>query len=149
MKLLLVCTSGGHFATMRGLEPFWSEHERVWVTDQKKDTQILNNWQEIVYWLPYQGPRQLIPFVLNFPKILQIVALERPDIIISTGANIAVNFAIAAKFFGNHFIYVESISRSQELSLSGKLVYFLCNELYVQWPELSAKYSKAAFKGYI
>ncbi|MEO1560085.1 MAG: UDP-N-acetylglucosamine--LPS N-acetylglucosamine transferase, partial [Cyanobacteria bacterium J06632_19] len=35
MKLLLVCTSGGHFSTMRRLESFWSNHERVWVTDWK------------------------------------------------------------------------------------------------------------------
>jgi hypothetical protein len=47
------------------------------------------------------------------------------------------------------FMYIESISRSKDLSLSGKLVYPLCDELYVQWPKLSQKYPKAVFAGYV
>lgn len=27
---------------MRGLEPFWLQHDRVWVTDLKKDTEVVN-----------------------------------------------------------------------------------------------------------
>jgi beta-1,4-N-acetylglucosaminyltransferase len=107
------------------------------------------NGKEKVYWLPYQGPRQVVPFLLNLPTSLRIVSQEQPSLIISTGASIAVNFAIAAKVFGIKFVFVESISRSQELSVSGKLVYSLCNELYVQSPNLCAKYPKAIFKGYV
>ncbi len=148
MKIMLISTSGGHFATMRNLEPFWSQHERVWVTDLKKDTEVLNG-KEKVYWLPYQGPRQTVPFLLNLPRSLKIISQEKPNLIISTGASIAVNFAIAARVLGTKFIFVESISRSQELSLSGKLIYLLCNDFYVQWPNLCTKYPKAVFKGYV
>ncbi|MEB3182610.1 MAG: PssD/Cps14F family polysaccharide biosynthesis glycosyltransferase [Nostocaceae cyanobacterium] len=149
MKILLVCTSGGHFATMKYLEPFWSHHERVWVTDHKKDTEELNKRHEKVYWLSYQGPREIMPFLANIPRTLGIIAKEKPDLIISTGASIAVNFSLAARIFGKRFIFVESITRSKELSLSAKLVYFFCNELYVQWPDLPTKYPKAMFKGYV
>jgi beta-1,4-N-acetylglucosaminyltransferase len=38
---MLVCTSGGHFATMKDLQAFWSKHDRVWVTDPNKDTEYL------------------------------------------------------------------------------------------------------------
>ncbi|BAZ09725.1 putative glucosyltransferase EpsE homolog [Calothrix sp. NIES-4071] len=145
---MLVSTSGGHFSTMRGLEPFWLQHDRVWVTDLKKDTEVLNG-KEKVYWLPYQGPRQIIPFLFNIPTALRIVSQEQPSLILSTGASIAVNFAIAAKISGIKFVFIESISRSKELSLSGKLVYALSNEFYVQWPNLCDKYSKAIFKGHV
>ena len=147
MKLLLVCTSGGHFSTMRSLEPFWGSHERVWVTDWKKDTKLLDN-NEKVHWLPYQAPRDLLAFWKNIPRVFQIVYTEQPDMVISTGASIAVGFAFATKFFGKRFVYVESISRSEELSLSGKLVYQFSDEFYVQWPDLCRKYPKAIFKGY-
>ena len=147
MKLLLVCTSGGHFSTMRSLEPFWSNHERVWATDWKKDTKLLENIEK-VHWLPYQAPRDIWAFGRNIPQVLKIVFSEQPDIVISTGASIAVGFAFAAKLFGKRFVYVESISRSEELSLSGKLVYKLSDEFYVQWPNLCRKYPKAIFKGY-
>lgn len=133
---------------MKSLEPFWLQHDRVWVTDLKKDTEVLNG-KEKVYWVPYQGPRQIVPFLLNIPTALRIVSQEQPSLVLSTGASIAVNFAIAAKISGIKFVFIESISRSKELSLSGKLVYSLSNEFYVQWPDLCNKYSKAIFKGHV
>lgn len=148
MKLMLVCTSGGHFATMNSLKRFWMQHERVWITDFKPDTSALDA-TERVHWLPYQGPRDMRAFARNFPAALKITAVEKPDLIVSTGANISVSFAIVAKLTGVRFMFVESLSRSTELSLSGKLVYPLCDELYVQWPSLAKRYSKAVFAGYI
>ncbi len=147
MKLLLVCTSGGHFATMRSLESFWSNHERTWVCDRKADTEVLTQTEQ-VHWLPYQAPRNLLTMVSNLPATLRILDQERPDLILSTGASVAVNFCLVAKLLGLKFAYVESISRSHNLSLSGRIIYPFCDQFYVQWPELCQKYPKATFKGY-
>ncbi len=147
MKLLLVCTSGGHFATMRSLESFWSHHERTWVCDRKADTEVLTD-TERVYWLPYQAPRDWLAMVKNLGATLKILRQERPDLVISTGASVAVNFCLASKILGLKFAYVESISRSHNLSLSGRLIYWMCDEFYVQWPELCKKYPRTTFKGY-
>ncbi|MEC4816905.1 MAG: PssD/Cps14F family polysaccharide biosynthesis glycosyltransferase [Scytonema sp. PMC 1069.18] len=147
MKLMLVCTSGGHFATMRRLKSFWCLHERVWVTDYKADTAILEQ-NERIHWLPYQGPRDVVALLLNIPKTFLILYREKPDIVISTGASLAINFAFVSKILGIKFVFIESLSRSSELSLSGKLVYFISDEFYVQWSGLCEKYSKAVFKGF-
>jgi beta-1,4-N-acetylglucosaminyltransferase len=144
---MLVCTSGGHFATMRSLHSFWSLHDRIWVTDRKKDTVVLERGERM-HWLPYQAPRDWLALIVNIPKTFRILCSERPDVVISTGASIAINFAFIAKLLRIRVIYIESISRAQELSISGKLVYFVCDEFYVQWPELCQKYPKAIFKGY-
>jgi UDP-N-acetylglucosamine:LPS N-acetylglucosamine transferase len=144
---MLVCTSGGHFATMRSLHSFWSLHDRVWVSDRKKDTELLEE-NERVYWLPYQAPRDFLALIFNIPKTFRILRLERPDVVVSTGASIAINFAFMAKLLRIRFIYIESISRAKELSISGRLVYLISDEFYVQWPELCKKYPKAVFKGY-
>ncbi len=149
MKLLLACTSGGHFATMRSLKPFWNAHERVWVTDCKGDTQVLDDQHEAVYWLPYQGPRDWCALVKNLPATFQLLSHERPDMVVSTGASISINFAIVARLLGIKFMYVESISRAQELSLSGKLVYWLAHEFYVQWPGLCKRYPRAIYRGMV
>ena len=148
MKLMLVCTSGGHFSTMKDLSNFWSKHQRIWVTDRNKDTESIQD-SEQVYWLPYQGTRKILPLLCNLSAIFKILCLEQPDLIISTGASLAVGFALIAKFLGIQFIYIESISRSSELSLSGKLVYFLSHQFYVQSPMLAQKYPRALFKGYV
>ncbi|NJL54799.1 UDP-N-acetylglucosamine--LPS N-acetylglucosamine transferase [bacterium] len=146
MKLLLVCTSGGHFSTMNSLQEFWSVHDRVWATDNRGNTQTLMG-RERVYWLPYQAPRDLLALLKNLPVTLKILTQEQPDIVISTGASLAINFAVAAKLLRKRFIFIESLSRSEKLSLSGKVVYFLADEFYVQWPTLADKLPKAVFKG--
>ncbi|MEB3336519.1 MAG: PssD/Cps14F family polysaccharide biosynthesis glycosyltransferase [Leptolyngbyaceae bacterium] len=148
MKLLLACTSGGHFSTMKDLRQFWSLHERVWVTDFKADTKSIQE-QEKVYWLPYQAPRDLMALILNIPAVVKLVTAEKPDLIVSTGASIAIGFAMAAKLMRIRFVYVESISRSEDLSISGKVVYWLADDFYVQWHGLTAKYPKAIFQGYV
>ena len=148
MKLMLVCTSGGHFSTMQSLKKFWSQHERVWVTDYKADTMTLEDVEK-VHWLPYQGPRDVKGFAYNLWPSIKIVRKEKPDLVVSTGANIAVNFAVAAKLMGAEFMFIESLSRSTELSLTGKLVYPICDQLYVQWPGLTKRYKKAVFTGRI
>lgn len=131
---------------MCGLKGFWSAHDRVWSTDLKDDTRSLDG-KECVYWLPYQAPRDVWQFLKNIPATFQIVWQEKPDLILSTGASIAVNFAIAAKLSRTRYIFVESVSRSQKLSLSGRLVYFLSDDFYVQWPALAKKHSRAHFDG--
>ena len=145
---MLVCTSGGHFATMKSLKSFWSQHRRIWVSDQKKDTISALDKGEIVHWLPYQAPRDILTLLQNIPTTLKIINAEKPDFIFSTGASIAINFALIAKLLGIKFVFVESVSRSQELSLSGRLIYLLADEFYVQWPQLCEKYPKAIFRGY-
>jgi UDP-N-acetylglucosamine:LPS N-acetylglucosamine transferase len=147
MKLLLVCNSGGHFSTMRSLESFWLLHERVWVSDFKTDTRALQGTEK-VYWFPHRSPRNLLGLISSIPATFNILHLERPDLVLSTGASISVSFAIVAKLLGIRFAFVESISRSKKLSLTGQLVYPLCDEFYVQWPALCKKYPKVTFKGY-
>lgn len=146
MKILLACTSGGHFSTMRYLESFWAQHDRVWLTDHKQDTDSISG-VETIHWVPYQGPRDILSFLRNLPKVLKLVSGQRPDVIVSTGASIAVSVAIAARLMGIRFIFIESLTRSQDLSISGKIVYYLSDEFYVQWPKLCEKYPKAQFKG--
>lgn len=132
---------------MKGMESFWSRHERVWATDLKGDTQVLIDRKEKVHWFPYQAPRDILALLLNLPKTFQVLLKERPEVVISTGASIAINFAIATKLLGIRFLFVESISRSEELSLSGKVIYPIADEFYVQWNSLAQKYPKAVFKG--
>ena len=32
MKVMLVCSSGGHLAQLHRLRPWWEQHDRMWVT---------------------------------------------------------------------------------------------------------------------
>jgi UDP-N-acetylglucosamine:LPS N-acetylglucosamine transferase len=148
MKLLLVCNPGGHFSTMMGLKNFWSAYPREWVTYPKVDTQSLLG-KEVVYWVEMQEARMLWKACVNFLKALFILRKSRPDLVLCTGASLAVPFIFASKLYGIKTVFIESISRSSSLSLSGRLVYNLVDEFYVQWPECVERYPKAQYKGVI
>jgi beta-1,4-N-acetylglucosaminyltransferase len=46
-------------------------------------------------------------------------------------------------------IYVESIARTQKLSLTGKILYYMrmVDSMMVQWPELESRYPSAQYVG--
>jgi len=148
MKIGLVCSSGGHFFQLYLLKRFWEGSERFWVTFEKKDTSNLLK-DECVFYAYHPTNRNLKNFVRNLFLAFRILLKERPDVVISTGAGIAVPFIYAAKLLNKKAIYIESITRSKDLSLSGKLVYSCADALLVQWPELEKKYKKAKFAGQV
>jgi len=148
MKICLVCSSGGHFFELHSLKKFWSQHEHFWVTFLKEDTRYLLQ-KEKVYWAYQPTNRNVKNLFKNFFLAWRILRREKPDIVISTGAGVGVPFLYLARFFKKKTIYIESMTRINELSLSGKLVYVIANHFFVQWPELSNKYKKARFKGQV
>lgn len=148
MKLLLVCNPGGHFSTMMGLQSFWSTYQREWVTYPNYDTQNLPE-KETVYWVTMQEARMIGKAFLNFIRALIILSKSRPDLVVSTGASLAVPFILASKIFGIKTVFIESITRASDLSLSGKLVYNFVDEFYVQWPDCVKRYPKAQYKGVV
>ena len=148
MKLLLVCNPGGHFSTMMGLKSFWSAYKREWVTYANFDTRQLCG-SETVHWVAMQEARMFWRACLNFINALFILRKSQPDLVLSTGASLAVPFLLASKLFGIKTVFIESISRSSTLSLTGKLVYNLVDEFYVQWPECIEHYPKAQYKGIV
>jgi UDP-N-acetylglucosamine:LPS N-acetylglucosamine transferase len=142
MKVLLVCSSGGHFKALQQLHPFWEKHERVWVTFFTVTTEAALTG-ETVYWAYSPTNRNLPNLLKNLLLAFKILQQSRPDVIISTGAGIAVPFLMLGKLFGSQTVFIESITRTQTLSLSAKLALPFLSVLYVHWPQLQARYPQA------
>ena len=142
MKILLVCSSGGHFNALMQLEAFWGSHEHVWVTFQGKSTQT-HLAKEKVYWAYHPTNRNITNLCRNLVLARHILRQERPQLVLSTGAGVAVPFIILAKLMGIQTAFVESITRVTELSLSAKLTLPFLDALYVHWPSLAERYKQA------
>ena len=145
MKVGLVCTRGGHLAEMERLFPAVEGHDHFWVVhsepipDDRKDA----------YKIP-DLPSPPFSYLRVFPKILKILRRESPDVILSTGSQVAIPFFIAARLLGIHTIFVESVCRTETLSVTGRISYYLADEFYVQWPHLADKLGpKAQYAGAI
>lgn len=146
MKVALIASSGGHLAELHALRGFWGEYERFWVSFPTPDAQDLLA-DEVHHWAYYPTNRSLWNLIRNFGLAWRLLRRERPQVIVSTGAGVAVPFLILGRLFGARTVYLESIARIHELSLSGRLVYRLVHHFLVQWPELAEKYPRATYQG--
>lgn len=149
MRLLLIASSGGHIYEMFCLRDFWVDKERYWVSFATSDAQFLLKDEVDVYWAAH-------PTVRNVPNLLRNLALagrllltKRPDMILTTGSGVAAPFLWLAKLLGIPSVFVESITRITELSLTARMVRPFVTAMLVQWPELEAHYPGVRYEGRI
>jgi beta-1,4-N-acetylglucosaminyltransferase len=142
---MLVCSPGGHLLQLLRLESAWEDFETTWVTLPAADSDYLLREENVVLG---RGPtnRNLRALLSNLGLAWRVVRRERPDVILSTGAALAVPFFLAGKLFGARLVFVESLTRTTSLSLSGRLVRPLSDAFFVQWPDL-ARAKRARFAG--
>lgn len=142
IKICLVGSSGGHLTHLYQLKRFWKNKNRFWVTFDKEDARsILEN--EKVYNCYYPTNRNLKNLIKNTFVALKVLRKEKPDIIISSGAAIAVPFFYLGKIFGAKTVYIEVFDRIDKPTLTGKLVYPVTDKFIVQWEEMKKVYKKA------
>ncbi|MEX1140866.1 MAG: PssD/Cps14F family polysaccharide biosynthesis glycosyltransferase [Thermoleophilaceae bacterium] len=146
MKLMLVCSPGGHLQQMLALEPAWRGSRRTWVTLPSADVGYLLADEHVVHG---RGPtnRSIVNLLRNLRLAWSVIRAERPDAILSTGAGLAVPFFIVGKVLRRRLVYVESVTRIETISLSGRLVYRLADRFFVQWPEAAARLARADYQG--
>lgn len=148
MKLCLVCSSGGHFLELHSLKGLWEGYDCFWVTFNHSDTQLLLQ-DEKRYWAYCPTNRNIKNLIRNFFLAAKILRKERPGVIISTGAGIAVPFIYLGRVLGIKTIYIESLTRVRTLSLAARLIYPVTQHILVQWPELADRYKKAICIGQV
>jgi UDP-N-acetylglucosamine:LPS N-acetylglucosamine transferase len=117
-QILLVCSPGGHLQQLQALRPAWDGPARVWVTLPSADVHDVLAGETVVLG---HGPtnRSVRNFLRNLVVAWRVVRAERPEAILSTGAALAVPFFIVGRLHGCRVVYVESLTRTRTLSLSG------------------------------
>ncbi len=84
----------------------------------------------------------------NLWEAAVILARERPTIILSTGAGPVVPFALVGRlFFGTRVVFIETITRIDRPSLTGRIMYHLAHDFFYQWEGLRRFFPKARYGG--
>jgi beta-1,4-N-acetylglucosaminyltransferase len=148
MKICLVCSSGGHFFELFSLNSLWEKYDHFWVTFPRQDTKSLLRGEK-VYWAYSPTNRNLKNLLRNSYLAARVIAREKPTAVISTGAGVAVPFLHLGRILGLRTVYVESLARVTNLSLTGRLVYPVVHDFIVQWPELAGRFPRARFRGQV
>ena len=142
MKIALVGSSGGHLTHLYLLKKFWENEDRFWVTFDKTDAKSILK-EERFYPCYYPTNRNVKNTIKNTILAFKILRKEKPDLIISSGAAVAVPFFWLGKLFGAKTVYIEIFDRIDKPTLTGKLVYPVTDKFIVEWEELKKVYPKA------
>jgi UDP-N-acetylglucosamine:LPS N-acetylglucosamine transferase len=145
MKVCLACSGGGHLSELLQLRGFFEKKDYFFLTDHRENSEELAKKERVLFVeCPRRNP---IKLAKNFFNSLSIFLREKPDVVLSTGADTAVAFCIIARLFGKKLIFVESFCRVTEPSLSARILYPFSSLFFVQWPEMKNYFKKAVYAG--
>ncbi|MDQ3627436.1 MAG: UDP-N-acetylglucosamine--LPS N-acetylglucosamine transferase [Actinomycetota bacterium] len=141
-RVLLVGSSGGHLTQLMALQPWWQELQRVWVTFATVDarTQLVG---EEVHWAHAPTTRNIPNLLRNSALAVRLLRRTRPDVVVSTGAGVAVPFFVVARLLGIVTAYVEVYDRIDTRTLTGRLCRPFSTVFCVQWEEQCELYPDA------
>ncbi|MEM0360055.1 MAG: PssD/Cps14F family polysaccharide biosynthesis glycosyltransferase [Candidatus Diapherotrites archaeon] len=145
MKICLAASAGGHLTELLQLKSAWRGKEHFYLTDKRANGLALAK-MERVYFVecPRRNPFRLL---INILQSLLVFIKEKPDFVISTGADTAVPFCLIVRLFGKKVAFIESFCRIKEPSLSGRIMYRFASLFLVQWKENLEFFPKAEFCG--
>lgn len=147
MKICIACSTGGHLLQLFQLSQIYSRYNHFFLTFKRPMSANLAKKEKVFFVRdPGKNPFNLL---INIFQSLLIFIKHRPDIIISTGAGVAVPICYFAKLSRKKVIFIESFSRVKDPSLSGTLVHPIADLFIVQWRPLLKHYKKAVYGGSI
>ena len=144
MKICIVSSCGGHLTEVRCLKPAYEHFDHFYVlndhallpTDMSGRTRFITHAERD--WRVLR----------NLWEAFAIILRERPDVILSTGAGPVVPFALVGRLcFGTRVVFVETITRVDRPSLTGRIMYHLAHDFFYQWKALQGFFPKGRYGG--
>lgn len=145
-RVLLVGSSGGHLLQLHALRPWWERMDRTWVTFPLADARSLLQGERVA-WAHHPTTRNLPNLLRNLALAWRLVRRYRPDVVVSTGAGVALPFFLIARLTGAATIYIEVVDRIDIPTLSGRLCGPLSTRFLLQWDEQRRMYPKGIVIG--
>ncbi len=155
MKLLIVLGEGGHTKQLLNLVSLLGENYEYAYLMTSQDPLAAAH-------LPIPGPTYrvirprgkrdnlrlgVVKTLIAAGQSLVVLIRVRPKAIISAGPAIAVPVSVVGKLLGVRIVFIESASRVNRLSLTGRMMYHWADLFFVQWPVLQKPYPKAVYAG--
>lgn len=102
---------------------------------------------ERVEWAFHPTQRNVANLLRNMRLAWRLLRRERPAVVVSTGAGVALPFFLVARLLGIKCVYVEAYERIDSPSLSGRLCYPISDLFILQWEEQRRFYPKGRVIG--
>lgn len=121
-KILFVASTGGHLTQLLRLsEPMSPSADSVWVTFRSPQSESMLAGRRVAF-VPYVRSRDLVGVIRASRSVRKLLASETFDRVVSTGAALAVAALPQARWRGIPTLYIESVSRVDGPSLTGRII---------------------------
>jgi hypothetical protein len=136
-KLLAISSGGGHWVQLLRLRPAFVDCDVVYCTVREGYRSDIGS-----------APFHVVPDANRWEKralvrsafaVLRVLVLERPHVVVTTGAAPGLFAIVFGRCLGAKTIWVDSIANGETLSLSGHQARRFANLWLTQWPHLAAK----------
>ncbi len=144
--VLAVCSSGGHLAQLLVLRPALAAKRVRWVTFATPDATSQLEADDVV-WAHHPTTRNARNLLRNSLLAWRLLRRERPDLVVSSGAGVAVPFFVLGRLLGVPTVWIEVFDRLDTPTLTGRLVRPFATRVLVQWEEQRGLYPGAEVAG--
>lgn len=148
-NICLIASCGGHLMEMLQLLPAVEKYPFYIVTE--KNTVSIGLVKPYRHYFLLQQERKSISFVFRFLynifASLVYLLINRPKIIVTTGAGAVYPTCRIGKWLGSKIIYIESFAKHDSPSTTGKLVHPFADAFFVQWPKMQTIYENSRYDG--
>jgi beta-1,4-N-acetylglucosaminyltransferase len=159
-KVLVTLAGGGFFWEAKALiKELGQEYNIYYVTTHDSVSLIRKDFcQEDVYFMSKvtsmtynSANKRLRSIFAGFYDAYKVIKKIEPSVVICIGSSIAVPLCFWAKLLGRKTVFIESITRVSQPSLTGRILslFNLCDRFYVQWPEAQQLYKGAVYRGVV
>jgi UDP-N-acetylglucosamine--N-acetylmuramyl-(pentapeptide) pyrophosphoryl-undecaprenol N-acetylglucosamine transferase len=149
---MFVASSGGHLTQMIDLaDRFAPDGRAVWVTFDTDQARSALEGRAVEY-VPSVPPRGYRALAVNVPTALRLLRRHRPRAVVSTGSGIALAFLPAARLVGASALYVESATRADGPSYTGRLLarvpWVQTRTQHPGWADARWRFEGSVFDGF-
>lgn len=149
-KIMFCSSAGGHYTELMQLRPLIEKYNGVVITEKTKlslDTTLPTEY--VIYSSKNDGWIYLFEYFYVCCMSFYYFLKYFPKVIISTGVHSTIPLCVFGRLCGRKVIYIETIANINTPSMTGKMMYYIATDFYVQWEELLEVYPKAKFGGCI
>lgn len=145
VKVLAVASGGGHWVQLMRLVPAWLECDVAYATTEAEYLGVVEAIHAELgarntprfYLIVAANRWQKARVVRQFLQLLWIVARERPDAVVTTGAAPGVLALSVGRLVGARTVWIDSVANADEMSLAGRGARHSADVWLTQWPHVA------------
>jgi beta-1,4-N-acetylglucosaminyltransferase len=144
MKICIVSSAGGHLTEAHLLKSVYEKYVYFYIVNFR--IVLTKEMVDKTYFISHS--ERDLKFFINLIESFYILRYEKPDVILSTGAGLAVPISLIGRYiFSCKIIFIETMAAVERPSLTGRIMYKIAHHFFYQWPVLKKYYPKAEYVG--